>query len=71
VIATGASENISGTLAMTYGLYCRRSGYDGGILQPRTVRGRTHQAGPGSPGTWIASAHLRRAERSRDCVDGD
>ena len=47
VIATGASENVTGTLAETYGLVCRRTGHDVRFLQPRAVRGRAHQAGPG------------------------
>jgi hypothetical protein len=56
VIATGASENISGTLAMTYGLYAdgpdtmadfsSRGPCADGRIKPDLV----------APGTWIASA---------------
>ena len=57
VIATGASENVPGTLALTYGLYADGAGYDGGFLQPRPVRRWPDQAGPGGAG------HLDRLRR--------
>ena len=56
VIATGASENVPGTLALTYGLYAdgadtmadfsSRGPCDDGRIKPDLV----------APGTWIASA---------------
>jgi hypothetical protein len=56
VIATGASENVPGTLAMTYGLYAdgvdtiadfsSRGPCEDGRIKPDVV----------APGTWIASA---------------
>ncbi|MCX6926517.1 MAG: S8 family serine peptidase, partial [Verrucomicrobia bacterium] len=56
VIATGASENVPGTLAMTYGLYAEgpdtmadfssRGPCEDGRIKPDVV----------APGTWIASA---------------
>ncbi|HXF10486.1 MAG TPA: S8 family serine peptidase, partial [Desulfuromonadaceae bacterium] len=65
VIATGASENVAGTLALTYGLYAdgpdtiadfsSRGPCEDGRIKPDVV----------APGTWIASA------RSSAAVDED
>ena len=64
VIATGASENVPGTLAMTYGLYAdgpdtmadfsSRGPCEDGRIKPDLV----------APGTWIASAASSYADES-------
>ena len=72
VLSTGASENVTGTLAATYGLYAdgpdtmadfsSRGPCEDGRIKPDLV----------APGTWIASAaSFRRAGRSIHRMVGD
>ena len=60
VIATGASENVPGTLAETYGLYADGPDTMADFSSRGPCAGRTHQTGPGCAGNLDCLSRIVR-----------
>ena len=72
VIATGASENVPGTLAETYGLYADGPDTMADFSSRGPVRRRAHQAGFGGAGNLdCLGGIIGRPGRSRHRLDDD